>query len=786
MKPRILLACLLASALSADAAVSTNSTPVATNALGVVPTNAYPLHIVTCREDVDVDALLAEFQINLQNPKHKMRALKMFAALLDDALIQRLKSDPRVIAVEADGPVSLCGQVNPNGMMRLGIPEFPPAHINGTTEPIDVDVAILDSGMNPHEDLNIYTNYSVYDDTAFDTFGHGTAIAGMLGALDNGVGMVGVAPGVRIWNVQCSAPPPHNTWANLLGGTDYVLLHADKISVVSISLVNDQTAMPVNAIKFTMRSLVRSGIVVVAAAGNSGWDLAGPDQIYDTGDDALPAASPYAMAVSGMDATPLDWDPLPGTGPPYDKIAPFSNYSQVPRPAPAPLPFPYPQPDYPVSPGGAIDVAAPAVSIRYPTWDDSSAYNYGSGTSYAAPHVAGLVALYIAANGRATNEYGVYKIRQAIIDASLPQSQWRPKGNPFDAITNNTGDPDTNPEPLAIASENWVPRPVITNIAGAPGNFSVKFAAVPGYDYTVQSATNLTAPIPWENLRTVSGGSNVALVNVTDTNAASQRFYRLARKATGGGVPPVISIQTVSGWAKLPGTIVNFDVSVLIGTPPFSYLWQKDGSPLADGGNISGAATASLVLTNLQTADAGAYRVVVTNAYGSVTSTVTTITILTNWTSALVTGVLATATSQLWDRYALNTVNSSIGFIWESVGVGQFGEDRKPAITFDLGTVRRLETTVIWNGSEPHAAIKRMFIEVSNDGVSFSSLGEFTLTTLSPASETLSLGGVVGRYVRFTIRENGAGQLFPAITATVLAGGFAELDEVEFHEYQGN
>ena len=203
---------------------------------------------------------------------------------------------------------------------------------------------------------------------------------------------------------------------------------------------------------------------------------------------------------------------------------------------------------------------------------------------------------------------------------------------------------------------------------------------------------------------------------------------------------------------------------------------------------MSGAATASLVLTNLQTADAGAYRVVVTNAYGSVTSTVTTITILTNWTSALVTGVLATATSQLWDRYALNTVNSSIGFIWESVGVGQFGEDRKPAITFDLGTVRRLETTVIWNGSEPHAAIKRMFIEVSNDGVSFSSLGEFTLTTLSPASETVSLGGVVGRYVRFTIRENGAGQLFPVhFTAiTALGGGFAELDEVEFHEYQGN
>jgi len=254
---------------------------------------------------------------------------------------------------------------------------------------------------------------------------------------------------------------------------DYVLDHADKISVANMSFANTGIGAPFSALKAALRNLVRAGVVVVAAAGNSGWDLAGPDQIYNTGDDALPAASPYAMAVSGMDAAPLDWDPPPGEGPPLDKIWPLSNYSQVPRPAPAPLPFPTPQPDYPVSPGGAIDVAAPAVFIRYPTWDDSSGYNYTHGTSFAAPHVAGLVALYIAANGRATNEYGVYKIRQAIIDAGLPQSQWRPKGNPFDAITNSTGDPDTNPEPLAIASENWVPRPVITNTAGAPGNFSV-------------------------------------------------------------------------------------------------------------------------------------------------------------------------------------------------------------------------------------------------------------------------------------------------------------------------
>ncbi len=569
-------------------------------------TNAYPLKIVTCREDVDVDALVAEFHITLQNPKHHLRNLKMFFATLDDAAIKKLKADPRVVAVEADGPVSLCADgigegYNAFGIVRMGIPAFPPARYNGITEPIDVDVAVLDSGIGPHADLNIVDNYSTYDEDGLDTLGHGTSVAGIVGALDNGIGSVGVAPGVRIWNVKSIGPPPFNNWTVFLNGMDYVRQHANKISVANISIVNTTTTAPYSALRGAVRSLVRSGIVVVAAAGNGpgdgvspGWDMAGPDGVYGTGDDAIPASTPYSMAVSAMDSTQY-----PGEEHPWDKLWPGSNFSQVPRPAPDPLPPPTIEPVYPVSPGGAIDVAAPGVEIYTTAGGPGSVpngYSPQTGTSFAAPHVAGLVALYIAANGRATNEYGVYKIRQAIIDASQPQSQW--------ATAGATDDPDTNREPLAIASENWIPKPVITNTAGAPGNFSVRFATVPGYNYTVQSSTNLAAPTVWTNLATVTGGSNVAPASVTDTNAASQSFYRLERNPS-GGVPQVITTQPASGWAKLPGTTLSLSVSVA-GTPPFSYLWQKDGSSLADGGNISGAATVSLVLTNVQLADAGA------------------------------------------------------------------------------------------------------------------------------------------------------------------------------------
>ena len=100
---------------------------------------------------------------------------------------------------------------------------------------------------------------------------------------------------------------------------------------------------------------------------------------------------------------------------------------------------------------------------------------------------------------------------------------------------------------------------------------------------------------------------------------------------------------------------------------------------------------------------------------------------------------------------------------------------------------KRSATPLFGNGHQPATSVKRMVIEVSSDGVGFSSLGEFTLTTISPASETISLGGVVCRYVRFSIRENGAGLWFPfPANATPPVSGFVAIDEVEFREYAGD
>lgn len=179
-------------------------------------------------------------------------------------------------------------------------------------------------------------------------------------------------------------------------------------SVVNCSIGLTTAPVPYLSVDTAMSNLVSKGIVVVAAAGNSAVDIAGPDGVFGinptngVSDDIIPAALPEVMAVSSINVA-------------TERVSGFSNYSYAPRAT-----------NLVNSPGGAIDVAAPG--------DDSSSnprgiygaaiggYTYMYGTSVSAPHVAGLVALYIAANGRATNAEGVYRIRQAIVDNSLPHT----------------------------------------------------------------------------------------------------------------------------------------------------------------------------------------------------------------------------------------------------------------------------------------------------------------------------------------------------------------------------
>ena len=253
----------------------------------------------------------------------------------------------------------------------------------------------------------------VRDDGNFDDEdGHGTHVAGIIGALDNNIGVVGVAPGVQLWALKVFNVLGEGADTRLVNAAlDWVLPRRDDIQVVNMSLGGTSS---VPSVRSAIQSVVNAGIVVVAAAGNNSRDIYGDDGVFGTSDDTFPAAYPEVMTISAM----VDTDGKPGgssfstTGGSDDSFANFSNFSNSVVSS------------NPVnSPGAAIDLMMPGARIR--STDINSSYSFKWGTSMAAPHAAGLVALYIAAHGRPNDAGGVYAIRQSLIDSASAQDSIR-------------------------------------------------------------------------------------------------------------------------------------------------------------------------------------------------------------------------------------------------------------------------------------------------------------------------------------------------------------------------
>ena len=315
------------------------------------------------------------------------RAVKGFAARLSDADVEALRRDPEVALVAPDlevralGATPLAaGEAVPTGVARLEAANDREGHGASSAA-----VAILDTGIDlDHPDLTAQDGRNcVGSGPADDDNGHGTHVAGIVGARNQGSGVVGVAPGTRLYAVKVLDSGGDGLWSNIICGIDWVTANAATlgIRVANMSLGGlgeDFSTCAQDPLHQAICNSTAAGVVYTAAAGNNGWNWGSPPP-------DVPAWFPEVLTVTAI----ADSDGMPGaaggapgcrSGEVDDKRASFSNFSRN-------------------AADDAHAIAAPGVCIRS-TWPGGG-YATMSGTSMAAPHVAGVVALCIGEGGGA-------------------------------------------------------------------------------------------------------------------------------------------------------------------------------------------------------------------------------------------------------------------------------------------------------------------------------------------------------------------------------------------------
>ena len=283
-----------------------------------------------------------------------------FAAVLSDEQLEVLGSDPRVQSIEQDYLIILApppgkgpggGGDDGGGGTTVQSTPWGISRVNGGADYSGLNKAyILDSGIDlDHEDLNVdaalgFNAFTTGRDgkSLDDGNGHGTHVAGTIAAINNSVGVVGVAAGATVVPVKVLDSRGSGSYSGVIAGVDFVAANGATGDVANMSLGGPLS----QALNDAVIAAGQAGINFVLAAGNESQDA----------NNVSPASANGAnvYTISAMSEG--------------DNWASFSNFSNPP-----------------------VDYCAPGVSIES-TWKDGG-YRSISGTSMAAPHVAGLLLL---------------------------------------------------------------------------------------------------------------------------------------------------------------------------------------------------------------------------------------------------------------------------------------------------------------------------------------------------------------------------------------------------------
>ena len=351
------------------------------------------------------------------------QALNGFAVRLPAPALNGMSRNPNVLFVQEDSEVTLASstlasttfasscdptvvQCLPTGIDRIDVDRSSTRSGDGSGS-VTVNVAVIDTGIDAaHPDLNVAGGVSCGGDDKLggtvDVAGHGTEVAGVIGALDNGTGVVGVAPGARLWSVRVFAKNGKSSLSRMICGVDWVTSTrkdsdpANDIAVANMSLGFIPKQQPADdgncgrsskdALHLAICNSVAAGTTYVVAAGNSSMDF----QTWTpaTYDEVLTATSMVDFdGQPGSRVTSLEGTCVSPQNRPFttdDSAGFFSNFATLPADEAHTL----------AAPGGCILTTASPGSAETPG-PGLYASDF-SGTSASVPHIAGTVALCIA------------------------------------------------------------------------------------------------------------------------------------------------------------------------------------------------------------------------------------------------------------------------------------------------------------------------------------------------------------------------------------------------------
>jgi len=298
-------------------------------------------YLIEFKSDIDQSAITD----NGGKVVNVFNEIGVVTASLTKQVAKELEKEESILYIEEDGHIQANSQTINWGYSELNMP----SNIAQIPDSEGIKVGIFDSGIDlDHPDLNVMGGKSFIPGTVSydDDYGHGTSVAGIVSAINNDIGTLGVSSHVDLYSEKVLDSYGDGRYSNIIKGLEWAI--EQDLDVVNMSFGGPSES---KALRKALKEAEKNGILLVASAGNEGIDESQKSTI------TFPAAYKSVIAVGSADQSLTR--------------SYFSSY------------------------GKELEVMAPGEEL-YTTAIDG--YTHVSGTSFAAPYVTGLSALLLGEN----------------------------------------------------------------------------------------------------------------------------------------------------------------------------------------------------------------------------------------------------------------------------------------------------------------------------------------------------------------------------------------------------